>query len=111
MDYHSDFDSDSSARQISENLGDDDEDDEKAEVESEVRLVVKDDDYCSTFSEPSHSSVSGRSQRPESCSRSGTCCSRSSPQHSRRHASVRRSFKDAVVQTQPDPLADSWSAG
>lgn len=118
LDYHSDFDSDSSARQISENLGDDD-DDEKAEVESEVRLEVSGTDgshkntydYCCTFSEPSHSSYSGHSQRPEPCSRSRTCSSRSSPQHARRHATVRKSVRDAVVQTQPGHLADSWLPG
>ncbi|KAM4739678.1 uncharacterized protein C19orf44 homolog isoform 2-T2 [Anableps anableps] len=115
-DYHSDFDSDSSAMQISEHLGDDDG--EEAEVRSELRPEVSgtdgshkktEDDYSSTFAR-----VSECSHRSESFSRSRTSptrSSRSSSQQSRRHASVRRSFKDAAVQTRPDPLADSWSAG
>ncbi|MED6235778.1 hypothetical protein ATANTOWER_000243 [Ataeniobius toweri] len=93
-DYHSDFDSDSSARQISEHLGHDDED--EAEVWSEVRQVSwtdesrknTNDDYSSIFSEPSCFSVRRTSNLGQ-----------------------RRNFKEAAVQTQPDPLADSWSAG
>ncbi|KAK5618311.1 hypothetical protein CRENBAI_019794 [Crenichthys baileyi] len=118
-DYHSDFDSDSSARQISEHLGNEDED--EAEVRSEVRQVSRtdesNDDYSSIFSEPSCSSVrrtSNLGQRSDSLSKSRTSLtrsSRSSSQYSRRRASTRRNFKEAAVQTQPDPLADSWSAG
>ncbi|XP_047231184.1 uncharacterized protein C19orf44 homolog isoform X2 [Girardinichthys multiradiatus] len=122
-DYHSDFDSDSSARQISEHLGHDDED--EAEVRSEVRQVSwtdeshknTNDDYSSIFSEPSCFSVrrtSNLGQRSESLSKSRTSMTRSSwssSQYLRRRASTRRNFKEAAVQTQPDPLADSWSAG
>ncbi|XP_008406030.1 uncharacterized protein C19orf44 homolog isoform X2 [Poecilia reticulata] len=113
VDYHSNFDTDSSARQISEYLGGDC--DEEAEVRSEVRSDVRsdvrskvtqavsrtdeslrktEDDYSSTFS----------SVRSESFSRSR----RSFSQHSRKH---RRSFKDAAAQTWPDPPGYSWSAG
>lgn len=108
VDYHSDFDTDSSARQISEYLGEGD--DEEAEVRSEVRSKVTqavsrtveslrktEDDYSSTFS----------SVRSESFSRSRQSFS----QHSGRHASVRRRFKDAAAQTWPDPPGYSWSAG
>ncbi|XP_032428772.1 uncharacterized protein C19orf44 homolog isoform X2 [Xiphophorus hellerii] len=108
VDYHSDFDTDSSARQISEYLGEGD--DEEAEVRSEVRSKVTqavsrtveslrktEDDYSSTFS----------SVRSELFSRSRQSFS----QHSGRHASVRRSFKDAAAQTWPDPPGYSWSAG
>ncbi|XP_014873786.1 uncharacterized protein C19orf44 homolog isoform X2 [Poecilia latipinna] len=136
VDYHSNFDTDSSARQISEYLGGGY--DEEAEVRSEVRSKIRsevrsdvrsevrsdvrsevrskirskvtqavsrtdeslrktEDDYSSTFS----------SVRSESFSRSR----RSFSQHSRRHASVRRSFKDAAAQTWPDPPGYSWSAG
>ncbi|XP_023195240.1 uncharacterized protein C19orf44 homolog isoform X2 [Xiphophorus maculatus] len=108
VDYHSDFDTDSSARQISEYLGEGD--DQEAEVRSEVRSKVTqavsrtveslrktEDDYSSTFS----------SVRSESFSRSRQSFS----QHSGRHASVRRSFKDAAAQTWPDPPGYSWSAG
>uniref|UniRef100_A0A146SP10 Carboxyl-ester lipase n=1 Tax=Fundulus heteroclitus TaxID=8078 RepID=A0A146SP10_FUNHE len=122
-DYQSDFDSDSSTRQVSEHLGDDDDD--GAEGRSEVRQEVagsershkNTDDYSSVFSEPTHSSVSRTldgSQRSESFSRSRTSLthsSQSSPQPPRRRASARRNLKDAAVQTQPGPLADPWSAG
>ncbi|KAM4574267.1 uncharacterized protein C19orf44 homolog [Fundulus diaphanus] len=122
-DYQSDFDSDSSTRQVSEHLGGDDDDgaEGRSEVKQEVsgseRSHKNTDDYSSIFSEPTYSSVSrtsDRSQRSELFSRSRTSLThsdRSSPQPPRRRASARRNLKDAAVQTQPGPLADPWSAG
>uniref|UniRef100_A0A087YDD6 DUF4614 domain-containing protein n=1 Tax=Poecilia formosa TaxID=48698 RepID=A0A087YDD6_POEFO len=99
VDYHSNFDTDSSARQISEYLGGgyDEEEVTQAVSRTDESLRKTEDDYSSTFS----------SVRSESFSRSR----RSFSQHSRRHASVRRSFKDAAAQTWPDPPGYSWSAG
>ncbi|XP_054916461.1 uncharacterized protein C19orf44 homolog [Poeciliopsis prolifica] len=106
VDYHSDFDTDSSARQISEYLGggDDEEIEVRSEVRSEVTQAVSRTDESLRKTEEEYSSTFF-SVRSESLSRSRQRFS----QHSGRHASVRRSFKDAAAQTWPDLPGYSWS--
>uniref|UniRef100_A0A3Q1CHZ6 DUF4614 domain-containing protein n=1 Tax=Amphiprion ocellaris TaxID=80972 RepID=A0A3Q1CHZ6_AMPOC len=126
LDYQSDFESESqaemnySASQVSEHLqGDGDEDKVLSEVkeDSEVSHGRTEDDYSSAFSDTSHSRTSDRSRTSKSFSRSRD--SRSSVSHgswtssqqTKRKASDRKALKEAAVQTQPDPLATTWSTG
>lgn len=122
MDYPSDVESEDcrtephySASQVSEHLlGDGHEE----EVVSEILEVVLDsnvshaktaDDYSSSFSGASLSCTSQKSdpsQTPESLSRG-----RDSRSSRRKPASTKTSLKEAAVQTQPHPLAYTWSAG
>ncbi|XP_072246305.1 uncharacterized protein C19orf44 homolog [Leuresthes tenuis] len=117
LDYQSDFESDSTASQVSEHLGGDEE---EKQVLSEVREVPCDSDYSRAFSDQSHFSTSWTSdcsQRSKSFSKSRdnrySSESQSSFQQSRRRrcASARKALKDTGVQTQPYPLAESWSTG
>ncbi|XP_042271508.1 uncharacterized protein C19orf44 homolog isoform X2 [Thunnus maccoyii] len=133
VDYRSDFESESrtepdySASQVSEHLlGDGEQEEVVSEVreeafESDVSHRRTEDDYSSTFSDTSRSCTSrtsDRSQRSLSRSRDSRS-SRSSVSHSdwdssrpsRKHASARKVLKETAVQTQPDPLAYTWSSG
>ncbi|XP_071375148.1 uncharacterized protein C19orf44 homolog [Centroberyx affinis] len=134
LDYQSDFESESrtepdhSASQVSERLGGDGGEEEDV---SEVREEASESDgscrrteveYSSSFSssDTSRSYVtrtSDRSRTAGSLRRSRDSRSsvsrgeRSSSRRSRRRASPCRALKEAAVQTQPDPLAYTWSAG
>ncbi|KAM3866922.1 uncharacterized protein C19orf44 homolog [Diretmus argenteus] len=138
LDYPSDFESDSrtgagcSSSQISERLGGDGEEEDVSEVReeedvSEVREEASDgsrgtteEDYSSSFSDTCRSytaRTSYRSVTSKSLARSGDSRSSlsrsswSSSRRSRRRPSPNRALKEAAVQTQPDPLAYTWSAG
>uniref|UniRef100_A0A3Q1GKD8 DUF4614 domain-containing protein n=1 Tax=Acanthochromis polyacanthus TaxID=80966 RepID=A0A3Q1GKD8_9TELE len=126
LDYQSDFESESqtetnySASQVSEHLqGDGDEDEVLSEVkeDSEVSHGRTEDDYSSAFSDTSRSQTSDRSHMSKSFSRSRDSRSSmsrgswTSSQQMRRKASGRKALKEAAVQTQPDPLASTWSTG
>ncbi|KAM7410613.1 hypothetical protein PAMA_001851 [Pampus argenteus] len=118
-DYQSDFESESrmepdySASQVSEHLLGDGEEEEA--LDSDVSSGRTEDNYSGTFSDTSRSytsQTSDRSQRSLSGSRSSVSRSDGeSARPSRRRASTRKVFKEAAVQTQPDPLAYTWSSG
>ncbi|XP_008295025.1 uncharacterized protein C19orf44 homolog [Stegastes partitus] len=126
LDYQSDFESESrtetnnSASKVSEHLqGDGDGDEVASEVreDSDVSRGRTDDDYSSSFSDTSGSRTSDRTRTSKSYSRSRDSRSSvsrgswTSSQQSRRQASARKAVKEAAVQTQPDPLAYTWSTG
>lgn len=126
LDYQSDFESESrtetncSASQVSEHLqGDGDEDEVLSEVkeDSEASHGRTEDDYSSAFSDTSRSRTSDRSRTSKSFSRSRDSRSSvsrgswTSSQQTKRKTSPRKTLKEAAVQTQPDPLATTWSTG
>ncbi|KAF3691334.1 putative protein C19orf44 [Channa argus] len=128
LDYQSDFESESrternySASQVSEHLlGVGDEEEVALEVRDEtLDAEWTDDDYSSTFSDTRRTCMSQRSNYSEtSTSPSGRRESRSSVSRSGRtsshqlesHASARRVFKEAAVQTQPDTMTHTWLTG
>lgn len=132
LDYQSDFESESrternySASQVSEQLlGDRDEEEAVSEVrdealDSDVSHGRTEDDYSSTFSDPSRSYMSrtsDHSDASESLSRSRDSrspvshSSRTSSQQSSRRAAARRVLKEAAVQTQAETMASTWSTG
>lgn len=132
LDYQSDFESESrtepdySASQVSEHLGGDREEEEdisqvrEEESRSDLSRGRTEDDYSSSFSDASRSyttRTSDRSQTSKSLSRRTHSRSSaldgdwSSSRRSRKSRSPHRALREAAVQTQPDLLAYSWSAG
>ncbi|XP_035504812.1 uncharacterized protein C19orf44 homolog isoform X2 [Scophthalmus maximus] len=125
LDYQSDFESESrsetnpSASQVSEHLqGDGDEaevvsEDGEEASNSDVSRGRTEDDYSSSDSDTT-SRISARSRTSKSVSTSstsGTSGSRSSVSHQGRRVSARKVLKEAAVQTQPDTMMHTWSAG
>ncbi|XP_017289768.1 uncharacterized protein C19orf44 homolog isoform X2 [Kryptolebias marmoratus] len=117
--YQSDFESDSSVRQVSKHTrGHGDEDEVLSEVTkapspSDGSHETTEDDYSHALSDLSCSSTSqasNHSQRSESSS-SASPGSRSLYQPSRKQTLARKALKDAATQTRLDPLADLHSAG
>ncbi|XP_069575796.1 uncharacterized protein C19orf44 homolog isoform X2 [Brachyistius frenatus] len=125
-----------SASQVSEHLQEEEEEEVISEVREEVLLSEGSrrrrrtkDDYSSAFSEKCScaSRMSGgrwrsksfsrsrdsRSESPGSWTSSSSSSSSSSSfsQESRKQVPARKALKEAAVQTQPDPLAYTWSAG
>ncbi|XP_029906124.1 uncharacterized protein C19orf44 homolog isoform X2 [Myripristis murdjan] len=132
LDYQSDFESESrtepdySASQVSEHLGGDREEEEdisqvrEEESWSDLSRGRTEDEYSSSFSDASRSyttRTSDRSQTSQSLSRRTHSRSSaldgdwSSSHRSRKSRSPHRALREAAVQTRPDLLAYSWSAG